>query len=290
MTAPETFKQLTESVTIDHVSTLIGIGVFSVWLARTSLGRKSLTHCPARRNNMLPHVPFIPFFLWLLGTFVVQSLVVSFVRPVDGLQRIFQDQLVFCVVALLTVFGLVLPLASFHFARGLKGFGLRIRTVPKDLVAAFVHLLAVWPLVLAMFVATMRIGQWVSQRLSGRDFQIPQHEALEMMTQHSNITLTVLLVFLAVVVAPLVEETIFRGLFQSMVRSYLGRPWLAIGLTSVLFAAIHKDMAHWPALFALSIGLGYAYEKSGSLFRPVFMHAMFNGISILGALVESGPA
>jgi len=75
-----------------------------------------------------------------------------------------------------------------------------------------------------------------------------------------------------------------------MVRSYLGRPWPAILLTSVLFATVHGNVTHWPALFVLSLGLGYAYEKSGSLLRPLFMHAMFNGISILGTLAESASA
>jgi membrane protease YdiL (CAAX protease family) len=290
MTTLDAFRQLTESITIDHVFTLIGIGIFSTWLVRTSLGRQSLVHSPPRRNDMLPHVPFIPFFLWLVGVIAVQSLIDSFVRPVQGERKAFQDAVVMCVVALAIAFGLILPLASFHFARGLKGFGLRLRTVPKDLGAAFLHLLAVWPLVLAVIVGTMQIGQWISQWSSGRNFEMPRHEALEQMTEYSNVTLSVLLAFLAVVVAPFVEEMIFRGLFQTMLRSYLDRPWLAIILTSALFAAVHANGTHWPALFVLSVGLGYAYEKSGSLFRSIFMHAMFNGIAILGALVESKPA
>lgn len=287
MTALDAFKQLTESITIDHLFAVIGIGIFVTWLVRTSLGRTSLVDSPPRRNSMPPYLPFIPFLLWLLGTVVAQSLIVSFARPVTGLQKVFQDNLVFSVVALLTVFGLVLPLASFHFAQGLRGFGLRLRTIPTDLGAAFVRLLAVWPLVLAAIIVTMQIGQWISRLYSGRDFEMPRHEALELMTQYSSVSLGVLLAFLAVVVAPLVEELIFRGLFQSMLRSYLGGPWPAIVLTSVLFAAVHGNPTHWPALFMLSMGLGYAYEESGSVLRSIFMHAMFNGVSILGTLLES---
>lgn len=290
MTALDTLRQLTETTTIDHLFTLIGIGALSVWLARTSLGRTSLVGTPARRNSMLPFVPFVPFLLWLVGVVVVQSVIDSFVRPVQGVQKAFQDGVIMCIVALAIVFGLILPLASRCFARGLKGFGLRFRTIPRDLWAAFVHLLAVWPVVLAMIIATMTIGQFISQWSSGRDFEMPRHEALEQMTEYSNVSLGVLLAFLAVVVAPLVEEMIFRGLFQTMFRSYLERPWLAIVLTSTLFAAVHANGTHWPALFVLSIGLGYAYEKSGSLFRSIFMHAMFNGIAILGALLDSNAA
>ena len=50
---------------------------------------------------------------------------------------------------------------------------------------------------------------------------------------------------------------------------------------------VHSDLAHWPALFVLALGLGYAYEKSGSLFRPIFMHAMFNGIAMLSTMASN---
>ncbi len=49
------------------------------------------------------------------------------------------------------------------------------------------------------------------------------------------------MIVLAVVVAPVVEEMLFRGLFQTMIRSYLGRPWPAIAITSLLFASIHEN-------------------------------------------------
>ena len=38
---------------------------------------------------------------------------------------------------------------------------------------------------------------------------------------------------------------------------------------------------------SLSMGLGYAYEKSGSLFQSIFMHALFNGEMIAAALLQA---
>lgn len=283
-TIPETLRQLTSSINIDHVIGFVGIVVFAAWLLRTSLGRRSLVDAPPRRNSMAPYVPFIPFVVWFFGVFLLQSAIDSFVRPVEGEQKVFQDQAVYCIAAVLTVVGLVLPLAQIHFARGLRGFGLRLRSLPKDLPAAAIHLLAIWPLVLGAIIVTTVVATVVSQMLWGHDFEMPQHEALKEMAQHPTVPLQIVLVVLAVVVAPLTEEMIFRGLFQTMIRSYLGRPWLAIVVTSVLFAMVHGDLAHWPALFVLALGLGYAYEKSGSLFRPIFMHAMFNGVAVASTL------
>ena len=78
----------------------------------------------------------------------------------------------------------------------------------------------------------------------------------------------------------MIEEIIFRGLLQSLLRSYVRKPWLAIALTSFVFMLVHQPW-HWPAIFVLSAALGYAYEKSGSLWRPFVMHALFNGFTVL---------
>ena len=51
---------------------------------------------------------------------------------------------------------------------------------------------------------------------------------------------------------------------------------------------VHQNAEHWPVLFVLAVGMGYAYEKSGSLWRPIFIHALFNSIPILQSLL-SGP-
>jgi membrane protease YdiL (CAAX protease family) len=52
-------------------------------------------------------------------------------------------------------------------------------------------------------------------------------------------------------------------------------------LTSVVFAGLHYQQ--WPApiaLLPLSLMLGYLYQRTGSLFAPIAMHATFNGINM----------
>jgi len=275
-------RQLGRFLTVDHVIETLGVAILAVWLLRTSLGRRALDDTRPRRNSMAPYTPLIPLAVWFVVSGLVRAVVDFFVPPLQGVRKMILDNVVFGVLALLTVVGLILPLANHHFARGLKGFGLRLKTVPRDLAASFAHLLAIWPLMAAMFIATSIAGQL----LEGPDFKMPEHDTLKVMAEHPQVPLQVLLAFLAVVVAPLIEETVFRGLFQTMIRSYLGRPWLAIIITSVLFAMVHANLSHWPALFALALGLGYAYEKSGSLFRPIFMHVLFNGATIALQLAE----
>jgi len=274
-------EQLTAEVILTHLFYLAGIALFARWLIRTSLGRKALVDSPPRRNRMAPYTPFIPFALWLFGTALLQVLVQPMIGPLKGWRSLFLNNLIFSGTALLTVV-LVLVIARLDFARGLKGYGLRLRTMPKDLVYAFLSLLAVWPVVVAMIMVTMMIGR----AIMGKQFEMPQHVGLELITESGSILLRVLIVFLAVIAAPLLEEMLFRGLIQTMLRSYTGRPWLGVIITSALFASVHANATHWPALFALAMGLGYTYERSGSLWRPIFMHALFNGITIAAVLAE----
>jgi len=44
-----------------------------------------------------------------------------------------------------------------------------------------------------------------------------------------------------------------------------------------------------PALFVLSVILGYNYERCGRLYPPVLIHALFNSVFILNALTGSCP-
>jgi membrane protease YdiL (CAAX protease family) len=48
----------------------------------------------------------------------------------------------------------------------------------------------------------------------------------------------------------------------------------------VLFAAIHNNALGFPGLTLLALALTLAYEFTGTLLVPVFMHACFNGISL----------
>ncbi len=282
-------EQSATGITATHVVVLIGVGLFALWLFDTSLGRKALVNSKPRRNRMAPYTPLIPFFLWLMGVALLRPVAHAVVGTVEGWRSLFLDNLIFSAVSVATA-GLILVIAGLDFARGLRGFGLRPRTIPKDAILAFLELLAIWPLVLAAITVTMALGQFFWKYFWGKDFQMPQHEGLELIAQFPALPLQVLIIVLAVVIAPVVEEMLFRGLFQTVVRSYLRRPWPAIATTSLLFAMTHANPEHWPALFVLAMGLGYSYEKSGSLFRPILMHAMFNGITIASAVLEQAPA
>ncbi len=267
----------------DFLPLAAGVALFAWWLLSTSLGRTALAGSKPRRNRVPVFAMLAPFLIWLVGPPLLRPLAGALVDQSEGPGSLIADHLAYSLGSVVAVV-FILILVHLGFVRGVKGWGLRLRTVPHDLALAFANLLAVWPLMMGMIVLVMHLGK----ALSGEDFQIPQHGQLELITTSTSVPLQVMIVVMAVVVAPVIEEMLFRGLFQTMIRSHLDRPWLALATTAAMFAVIHlENPEHWPALFVLALGLGYAYEKSGSLLRPIFMHAMFNGLTIAIALAET---
>ena len=89
------------------------------------------------------------------------------------------------------------------------------------------------------------------------------------------------LLVLAVAVFPaLNEEFLFRGLIG---RGLVGRYGIVfgIGLTSILFAAVHMSPVHAAALIPLAIVMHVAYLSSGSIWLPVLIHFVNNAMSVI---------
>jgi membrane protease YdiL (CAAX protease family) len=283
MNAPDIIKSayggVSYTIAINFIILFAGILSFSGWLLKTSLGRKALSDSVPRRNNMPPYLPFVPLFIW----FGIVSLAVSVTEKLwpalPDRQKVFLDNFIVCIGEI-TAIAVIIFLARASFARRLKGFGLNFRTIHKDFPAALLNLLSVWPLTAAMLILTMHLGKFIW----GPDFKIQPHEELELIKAYSQLPVRVLIIVTAVAIVPAFEEMLFRGLFQTMLRSILLKPWLSIAISSGLFTLTHSNAGHWPALFVLSLCMGYAYEKSGSLLRPIFIHCLFNATSIIGTL------
>jgi membrane protease YdiL (CAAX protease family) len=83
----------------------------------------------------------------------------------------------------------------------------------------------------------------------------------------------------AVILAPISEEILFRGLFYGVGKRYLN-PVLSALACSLLFAAFHLSLSAFAGLFILALCLTLAYERTGSLLVPIGMHSLFNFISL----------
>jgi membrane protease YdiL (CAAX protease family) len=149
-------------------------------------------------------------------------------------------------------------------------FGLAPAHWPRVLALGLFGFAATYPAVLVVEQLTSALGPSASdsdemvQYLSGP--LSPTHKAAA--------------IALAVLVAPLTEEFIFRGFFYGVLKRHFGQ-LAAMAASAAFFAAVHQNIPALPALFVLAVGFTLAYELTGSLWAPVLMHALFNGVSVV---------
>ena len=84
---------------------------------------------------------------------------------------------------------------------------------------------------------------------------------------------TVLLV--SVVWAPIMEETVCRGMFYRYLRDHLRWP-LAVLISAALFATMHLSLTAFPSHFISGVTFALLREWRGSLLAPVAAHAAIN--------------
>ncbi len=92
----------------------------------------------------------------------------------------------------------------------------------------------------------------------------------------------VLMVIATAVVAPLVEEVVFRGLILSRLRRALPG-WLSVVITALVFGLCHGHIVWIIYAFALGCVFGLFALKSGSLWPSLCAHVLFNAIGQLAA-------
>jgi uncharacterized protein len=110
-----------------------------------------------------------------------------------------------------------------------------------------------------------------------------EQDTLEQLGVRESSALLVLAAFLVVVVAPVVEEVFFRGLFYGSLRSRLS-PLLATAGTGALFGAIHFTGTDTLPLLPLLAWVGVVwcvlYERTGRLWPAIALHAVNNALAV----------
>ena len=89
----------------------------------------------------------------------------------------------------------------------------------------------------------------------------------------------VLLFFVVVICAPLVEEIVYRGFIQhNLAVAYGAR--ISLLLASFWFAAVHLQLAEFPGLFAFALVLGLCFSRTKRLGLSIVTHVSFNATAL----------
>ncbi|WP_273444000.1 CPBP family intramembrane glutamic endopeptidase [Neolewinella agarilytica] len=98
------------------------------------------------------------------------------------------------------------------------------------------------------------------------------------------------LALLTAAVTPAIgEELLLRGLLQRRVLApLLGNHHLAIWLAAFAFSFMHFEFAGFLPRLLLGATLGYAYHWSRSIWVPIVLHFLFNGMQVMIAYFSGG--
>lgn len=279
----------------------IALGLLLMWLVRTRWAKEALTLAPSTHHS-------IGVIEILLTLYIV---IVSRQIALYG-QTHFEDphwqpnDLIYALLILIFLAGpacLLIPAIRAKLPTGC--FGLTSGGPRKLLTKVVIYFVTFQGLTLL----TLGITIAVCNRLGYEELQV--HETLDKLKENPTWRGTILLVVPAIVIAPVFEECLFRGLMQTfiirlpgLIGLWLKPPseaqgfydasalpitptarWMGIVASSVAFAISHANGQHAPALFVLSVGLGYSYERQGNLVVPILIHAIFNTIPIALLLI-----
>lgn len=186
-------------------------------------------------------------------------------------------------------------LANFsdEVSNGLQRFGLTNPSIKRDAAWALVALAFALTGVSSIGLGTQLLSQWLELPVKAIG-----HDSLENLSKQFSLETLLALIVSAAVIAPVLEEIVFRGVLQtSLLKVFGGSRWSALVYSAALFAIIHAWVVPWQSLFALFfLGLvfGYIYERTGSLYSAILCHALFNasniGILLIGIFAgDSGP-
>jgi membrane protease YdiL (CAAX protease family) len=95
-----------------------------------------------------------------------------------------------------------------------------------------------------------------------------------------------LAVITIVVIAPIIEEIVFRGLLFGALAPRLGVLAAAI-VSALLFGLIHGDPVLFPTLAALGFVAALSYAATGNLVVPIALHALNNALGAAALIATS---
>ncbi len=90
------------------------------------------------------------------------------------------------------------------------------------------------------------------------------------------------ILFATVILAPVVEELVFRGMLQKSLTRRLPT-WAAIAVSAVVFSAMHGDINSAPALAVVGAIFGTLYHLTGSLRLTIAAHLANNLFAMLAS-------
>jgi len=174
-------------------------------------------------------------------------------------------QLIICAV-------LLFYLRNVRYLNPLEIFGLKRLSLSQ---AAGTAALFMVPTLAVVMSTSLGVNAWMQSFWP----DLSQQATVQAFQRSTDPLAKFMLIIAAVIVAPIVEETVFRGFIYGVIKRFTDS-WFAAFCSALLFAVVHFHIGSLIPLTVLALVLCAAYERTGSLVVPMMMHGLFNGTSI----------
>lgn len=155
-----------------------------------------------------------------------------------------------------------------------------------DLLIGFLGFIACWMPVFAVN-QVVALSRALILKWNGMTDVEPKHPFFTILENDPQWSTIAWIALSVVVVAPLVEELLYRVVLQGYLETR--NPHLAVMVSSLVFAGVHSLDGRPDALplFPLALTLGFIYQQRHSYPAVVLLHALFNGLNLLLAVSMS---
>ena len=186
----------------------------------------------------------------------------------------------FIINTLSLPFIVMISTASLLYSRKLSAqnmFGIALQPLSVVFRKSLLFLLGLIPIILAANILFLMFLDSIGYPIA------PQEIVTVFMSQDIPLWQQIYLAIAAIIVAPIAEEILFRGICLPAAMKHMPVKDAVI-LVSVFFAFVHQHPESAPSLFILAAVFSIAYLHTGNLLVPIFMHSIFNASQIITIL------
>ncbi|MBM4056294.1 MAG: CPBP family intramembrane metalloprotease [Planctomycetes bacterium] len=163
-------------------------------------------------------------------------------------------------------------IVRFEYRQSIVNLGLTLVNLPGNIKTGLIRYVITIPII-------MLAGFIVNAVASYYGITPDMQDVVQWVLDEDSVMVLACLIFFGIIVAPTMEEIIFRGFLVPALKNYFGVRY-AIFISAAVFAAIHMDAFAFLQIFILGILLGYLYEKTQSLATSIVVHILHNSLTL----------
>lgn len=226
-------------------------------------------------------INFIYFILWLAAVSLPISVLFIAIHSLKQPHTILT--IVLIILHVLLTIALIYGVTKYYQYKGYQPTNTKFKFKPKDILynLSIFFILRVTVAGLSLLMLHM-----TNETISSNDQEIKnQFTSIIDFTNPIKITLLVCLIISITIVAPYVEEHVFRGIFRETL--FIKRLTIApLILSSLIFATGHssQNIIAYLIYLLLGIGLYVAYNRRNNLWDSIFVHFLNNVIATIGMI------